>query len=162
MRPKIADVVSVERLRELRGQGWTFAEIGKEVGFCQRTVALYAREVLTKAEFEQVERVSDKRKRIRRFLDAHDGWEGTACDLADRLAVSVSLVNKMRAQWRRARSREEEGRCTRCKFLGEEGNPVGPGGLCLWCRLEERGVSLLEFHQSGMAVELLGEAVLSH
>lgn len=164
MRPRIMDVVPVDLLRELRGLGWTFAEIGEEVGFCQRTVALYAREVLTEAERErgQVERVSRKRKRVLAFLRDNGGWAGNAERLADKLGVSVALVYRALVQWRRENVRAGEGRCTRCGFLGEERNPIGEDKLCLWCELEQAGMSVLEFHQSGCAVEMLGEDVLRH
>lgn len=162
MRRRIADVVSVERLRELRRRGWTFAEIGEEEGFCQRTVSLYARRVLTEAERGQVEWIGRKRKRVKAFLRDNDGWGGSVDVLAEQMGVSASLVYRVLVQWRRDHVREEAGRCTRCGFLGEERNPIGAGGVCLWCELEQAGMSVLEFHQSGGALEMLGEAVLRH
>ena len=50
---------------------------------------------------------------------------------------------------------EGERRCTRCGLAGEEQNPIGQSGLCLWCRLEIRGVSLLRWYASGAAEEYL-------
>jgi len=50
-------------------------------------------------------------------------------------------------------------RCARCSFLGDERNPVDEAsGLCLWCRVELTGMSLLEFHESGLAVGVGMEA----
>ena len=55
----------------------------------------------------------------------------------------------------RKRKANEPVHCTRCGFLGEEQNPIGQSGLCLYCRLIMRGVNLLHWYESGAAEEYL-------
>ena len=55
----------------------------------------------------------------------------------------------------RKRKANEPVHCTRCGFLAEEENPIGQSGLCLYCRLQQRGVNLLWWYSSGAAFEYL-------
>ena len=83
------------------------------------------------------------------------------------VAAEVGCSESVVYYWRRVRvaiaerAREEEKRgitqvhCTRCGFLGEEQNPIGQSGLCLYCRLIMRGVNLLHWYASGAAEEYL-------
>lgn len=39
----------------------------------------------------------------------------------------------------------------RCQLIPDERNPLGFTGLCLYCRLEQKGIDLLDWHESGDA-----------
>ena len=60
-----------------------------------------------------------------------------------------------RERARLAKMGRERVKCTRCGFLGDEENPIGQSGLCLYCRLQMRGVNLLHWYASGAAAEYL-------
>lgn len=48
--------------------------------------------------------------------------------------------------------------CTRCTFIEELPlNPIDKTGICLYCRLLERGVNLLDYHESGEWMRYLKE-----
>lgn len=97
-----------------------------------------------------------RRQRVRELLAT--GWANrTGAAIAAEARCSRGTVYDVRRETREREEREriERGRkCHRCEFYEEVRNPVGEDGLCLWCRLEGQGVSLLEFHESGAAVEL--------
>ena len=95
-------------------------------------------------------------KTIREYVVAmlEAGWRGSDRELADFIGCSRTTVYNYRIEWgeRRGLVWEKPGRrCTRCQFISKPQNPVGDDGLCLWCRLEMRGVNLLEWHESGEA-----------
>jgi hypothetical protein len=86
--------------------------------------------------------------------------------VATAVAAEVGCSPGAVEYWRRARvaiaEMEEAKRkgsgtvhCTRCGFLGDEENPIGQSGLCLYCRLQMRGVNLLWWYSSGAAFEYL-------
>jgi len=86
--------------------------------------------------------------------------------VATAVAAEVGCSPGAVEYWRRARvaiaemeeaKRKAKGtvHCTRCGFLEDEENPIGQSGLCLYCRLQMRGVNLLQWYASGAAAEYL-------
>lgn len=149
---KIKRAVTPEQLARWREQRLSYRDIAAMTGFSSTSVADYAREVLP-AELIQARGYGAWASKL---ASADDGTR-PAEEVGEELGCPAELVT----YWRKRRARERKGRCRRCGLLAEERNPV-EDGLCLWCRLELEGVDLLEWHESGAAVEALGaEAITS-
>jgi len=145
-------VLTPEQLAKWREEGLSYQDIAAITGFNATSVGQYAREVLP-AELLKARGYGQWASKL---ASVDDGTR-PAEEVARELGYVVALV----IYWRERRAAEERVRCRRCGLLAEERNPV-EGGLCLWCRLELQGVDLLEWYESGAAVEELGaEAITS-
>ena len=75
-------------------------------------------------------------------------------EIARRVGCSYATAKDCRREWLRGdesrRTREGVPICRRCEIADDAKNPV-KDGLCLWCRLEQVGVDLRHFYESGEA-----------
>ena len=62
-------------------------------------------------------------------------------DLLDRIPGSTEVLERL------SNGGQRQG-CTRCDILEEPANPL-EDGICLWCRVEKAGWTLLEWHEEG-------------
>lgn len=136
-----------ERLVELREEGLTYRQIAEVVGCSQALVA-----GMTKRYLPAEARRGKRRKSKRRILEL-TGEGRKPGEIAAEVGLPKWRVGMVLRQVEHERYAEGRRRCGRCGFLEEERNPVGKNGVCLWCRLEGLGVNLLEWHESGAAVE---------
>lgn len=79
-----------------------------------------------------------------------------AREIAEIYEVSEETVYEAKREWRRQEDVDKrmQRRCSRCTIFGDQENPVGEDGLCLWCRLEMNEVIVREFFEDGGAVVL--------
>ena len=65
----------------------------------------------------------------------------TPVDFLERIPGSSEVIERMG-------SGEERQSCTRCTIIEEPANPL-EDGVCLWCRVELAGWSILAWHEEG-------------
>jgi len=142
-----------------REEGLSYKKIGERVGLSAGTVGRYAHLYLSpelRSTKGKPRAHLGARQRVRELLDL--GWaDRSGREIAAEVGCSKGLVYDVKREiyGREERERVREGqKCNRCEFYEEPRNPVDESGLCLWCRLQAQGVDLLEFHESGAAVEL--------
>ena len=139
-----------ERLVKLRGEGLTYRQIAEVVGCSQALVAGMAKLYLPAGARR------NQRKYKRRILElTEERW--TPGEVAAEVGLPRWRVRSVLQQVENKKYAEGRRRCGRCGLLEEERNPAGKNGVCLWCRLEGLGVNLLEWHESGAALEMVGE-----
>jgi len=79
-----------------------------------------------------------------------DGWEErSTVEIAREVGCHLTTVQRWKRRWLGEQGREERKRCSRCGILGDEENPVGEEGLCLWCRVEEAGWCVRDWLEAG-------------
>jgi len=150
----IEEMLSPGEFEKMRRQGMTYAEVARVVGCSYSTVRRYANRCLP--DDLLTTRITRMRQRI---LELDDG-KMTGVALARLVGCSEMYVYTVRRGQRRKRAVAEASqgrdRCGRCSFLDSETNPVWDG-MCLWCRLEARGMDLRRFYEAGGRQLGLGE-----
>lgn len=145
----IEELLSPKDFEAMRRQGMTYAEVARVVGCSYNTVRRYARRCLP--EDLLTTRQMELAPAQQRILDLDDG-KMTGAALARLAGCSPTYVYTVRRSQRRKRAvagaSQGRDRCRRCSFLDSEKNPVWDR-MCLWCRLEARGVDLRKFYEAG-------------
>jgi len=156
---RVAEVLAVEEFAQLRADGWSYERIAGMVEFSITAVNDYGRKVLPAELRKRVRPVggqcSPVGERVVALLEA--GWEerGTA-KIAAEVGCHRTTVRMWKRKWLADR---EDGRgrkrCVWCGILGEDVNPIGEEGLCLWCRVEAAGWRVIDWLAEGGMVGLL-------
>jgi len=85
------------------------------------------------------------RTRLFTFFDEQGTADFTTAELVARFGCSSNVAGRYRKQWKEQHAevvRRHVTRCIRCGFPAWETNPIGPDGVCLWCKAVEAGIDL--------------------
>ena len=74
-------------------------------------------------------------------VNASEQQHVTPLAFLERIPGSTGVIKKIA-------NREKMEKCSRCEILEDPGNPV-EGELCLWCPVEGKGWSVLDWHEAG-------------
>jgi len=139
---------------QLRKQGLSYSQMAQKMELSKSCVATLARKYLPASLRRRIKWTpngpTDKTKIIDLKAQGLDDSHIAKEMRCPRYYIRQVLRQAAAEQYARGRTN-----CTRCTFLGDDRNPIGKDGLCLWCRLEMTGVNLLEYHESGAALQML-------
>jgi len=159
----VASVITREKMIGLREDGWTYAMMGGLYGFMDSSISAFATAYIPDGLRDSADlrtRREELIERVQAFDKEHPSKSaGYRPELvAEKVGCEPETVEWVREEI--VRRGREVVRCDRCDMIEEEGNPLAPVKVdgrteewCALCRLERAGVNLLEFFESGAAVE---------
>lgn len=129
---------------ELRGEKLTQKEIAQHLGCGPRTVANYWHLLPEEMQSPRYTRFYDKtlKARLLAYFDINAGKAIRMKDVARRFDCSLRVVQDTHQFWRERKKRSSAKLCLRCTFPGDEENPIGKDGICLWCWAQMQRVDL--------------------
>lgn len=169
----LADIVPVEALAQHRLDGKSYRTIARLYHVSSDRLRKYARAVLDPCllNLRDARRTSIAQRipkthliklrldgvSFRKIAQDYNVNRNQLQEYARQILPSHLLRNQPYVNERTERIQAGTYPCARCDIFPEPRNPLLKDGQCLWCHVEQAGLDLLWFHESGMAHAILQE-----